>query len=97
MAARAALLTAAARRVFSLIGPIPANQSSPSASNGAMPAMLTASVTRSDSFAAHASACGPPPEWPITANRSTPSASATTATSAATPPIVRPGSAVEPP
>ena len=50
---------------------------------GAGPEALTAARTRSGSSAAQASACGPPPEWPMTANRSMPSASATAATSAA--------------
>ena len=36
--------------------------------NGANAATHTAPNTRSDSSAAHASACGPPPEMPMTAN-----------------------------
>ncbi len=41
---------------------IPAKGSSPSASNGASPATLTTPRTRSGINAAHARACGPPPE-----------------------------------
>ncbi|GAB3847625.1 hypothetical protein GCM10027610_067870 [Dactylosporangium cerinum] len=58
---------------------------------------LTAAVTRSGSRAAQARACGPPPEWPMTANRSTPSASATAAASLAAEATVRSGLGVEPP
>ena len=76
---------------------MPPNQSRPSAPYGASPAMLTAPTTRSPSDAAQASACEPPPEWPITANRSMPSASATRATSAAADAMSRPGRGVEPP
>ena len=76
---------------------IPANQSSPVAPYGAGPEALTAASTRSGSRAAQASACGPPPEWPMTANRSIPSASTTAATSAAAEPTGRSGRGVEPP
>jgi hypothetical protein len=61
-------------------GTMLANQSSPSASNGASAAPLTTATTRPGSSAPQASACGPPPEWPMTANRSMPSESATAAT-----------------
>ena len=43
---------------------MPARKSSPSASNGATPARLAAASQRSGSSAAHASACGPPPDQP---------------------------------
>jgi hypothetical protein len=80
-----------------LASDMPANQSSPSAPNGAMAAALTTASTRSGSSAPHASACAPPPECPNTAKRSIPSASAIAATSSAAEPTVRPGSGVEPP
>ena len=76
---------------------MPANQSSPSAANGARPAMHTTPSTRSGSTAAQASACGPPPEAPKTANVSTPSASATLEVSAAIEATSRSGSRVDPP
>jgi hypothetical protein len=50
--------------------------------------------TRSGSSAAQASAYAAPPEWPMTANCSMPSASATPATSAATDARSRPGRAL---
>jgi hypothetical protein len=53
---------AAARCSAALPGDHPANQSSPTASNGAGAEMLTTAATRSGSNAAQASACGPPPE-----------------------------------
>ncbi len=76
---------------------MPANQSRPSASNGASPAALTTATTRSASSAPQARACGPPPEWPMTASRPMPSASARAAVSAAADAMRRPGSVVEPP
>ena len=69
-----------------LASPMPASQSSPSAPHGATPARLAAAVRRSSQRAAHASACGPPPEMPQVAKRSSPSASAIDSTSAATAP-----------
>jgi hypothetical protein len=63
---------------------IPANQSSPSASSGAIETSTPARVTCSGSIAAHASACGPPPDRPITANRFISRWFAIAATSAAT-------------
>ena len=78
-------------------GDMPANQSRPSARNGASPAMLTAPVTRPGSKAAQARACGPPPECPITANCPMPSASAMAAVSAAAEATSRPGFGDEPP
>jgi hypothetical protein len=74
-ASRAASPPAAARFSAAMPGDQPANQSSPSASNGAGPDTLTAAMTRSGNSAAQASACGPPPEWPTTAKRPMPSAS----------------------
>ena len=71
---------AAARSPAASPMPNPANQSRPSAPNGAKPATLTTRRTRSGSRAAHARACEPPPEWPMTANRSMPKASATAET-----------------
>jgi hypothetical protein len=53
--------------------------------------------TRSASSDAQASACGPPPEEPITANRPIPSASAIPATSAATAATSRSGFGVDVP
>lgn len=47
--------------------------------------------------AAQARACAPPPEWPMTANRPMPKASATLATSAAADARSRPGWGVDPP
>src|SRR5690242_1272429 len=70
---------------------MPASQSRPSALRGARPEPLTTARTRPGSSAAQASACGPPPEWPMTANRSIPSASAIPATSAAAEATSRPG------
>jgi len=52
----------AARFSAAMPGGQPADQSSPSASNGAGADTLTAAMTRSGSSAAQASACGPPPE-----------------------------------
>ena len=70
---------------------MPANQSSPSAQNGAITATQTTARTRPDSSAPLARACGPPPEWPITANCPMPSASAMPATSSAADAMSRPG------
>ena len=50
---------------------MPANQSKSSV-KGARPARQTTPVTRPAMSAAHASACGAPPDAPITANRGTP-------------------------
>ena len=75
---------------------MPSNQSNASV-RGAMPASVTTPVTRSGSSAAPASACGPPPEAPIAANRPTPNASATAATSAAADATSRPGRGDDPP
>jgi hypothetical protein len=74
---------------------MPANQSSPSAPKGARPDPSATASTRPGSSAPHASACGPPPEWPRTANSPTPSASATAAASAAAEALSRSGRAVE--
>ena len=87
----------AARRLASPTGPIPANQSRPGESYGAGPETSTTATTRSASRAPQATACEPPLEWPSTANRSRPSASATAATSVATDPTLRPGHGVDPP
>ena len=76
---------------------MPANQSRPSAPNGAGPDMQTVARTRPGKTAAQARACGPPPESPMTANRSMPSASATLATSAAADATSRPGCGVDRP
>ena len=75
---------------------MPSNQSNASV-YGARPASVTTPVTRPGSRAPHASACGPPPEAPIDANRPTPNASATAATSAAADATSRPGFGLEPP
>ncbi len=96
-ASSAARPPAAARFSAAMPGDQPANQSSPSASNGAGADTLTAAMTRSGSSAVQASACGPPPEWPSTANRPMPSASAIAATSAAADATVRPSRGPEPP
>ena len=96
-ASSAARPPAAARFSAAIPGDQPANQSSPSASNGAGADTLTAAMTRPGSSAAQASACGPPPEWPSTANRPRPRASATAATSAAAEATARPSSGSEPP
>src|SRR4029079_6448604 len=45
-------------------GPMPSNQSMPSAGYGATPPMVAAPRTRSGSPAATAMACGPPPDQP---------------------------------
>jgi len=74
---------------------MPSNQSSPSAPNGARPDPSATASTRPGSSAAQASACGPPPEWPMTANSPTPSASATLAASAAADAMSRPGRGVD--
>ena len=55
-----------------LLSPIPSVHARPSASYGATPAIVAAARTRSGSNAAHASACGPPPDQPIVRNRSAP-------------------------
>jgi hypothetical protein len=88
---------AAARVCASPAGAIPAYQSRPSAPWGARPDAHTAQRTPSGSSAAQASACGLPPEWPITANRSMPSAPAMLATSAAAEATSRPGRGVDVP
>ncbi|MDF2576508.1 MAG: hypothetical protein K0S05_3420 [Agromyces sp.] len=75
---------------------MPANQSNSSV-YGAIPAIETTAVTRSGSSAAPANACGAPPDAPMAANRSTPNASATAATSAADDATSRPGRGEEPP
>ncbi|CAM5779690.1 hypothetical protein CPER28S_00445 [Cellulomonas persica] len=74
---------------------MPAAQSNPS--NGASPAMLTTAVARSRSRAAHASACGPPPDAPTNAARGTSNASSTARTSAAAEATSRPGRGDDPP
>ena len=76
---------------------MPANQSSSGAWNGASPATLTTPETRSGSSAAQARACAPPLEWPITANRAMPRASAMAATSPAAAATSRPGLDVDRP
>jgi len=78
---------------------IPANQSSSpgSTSNGARLTSTAAFSTRSGNRAAHAIACGPPPERPITEKVGMPNASAIAATSAAAWLTSRPSSRPEPP
>ncbi|GID13673.1 hypothetical protein Aru02nite_45620 [Actinocatenispora rupis] len=49
-----------------------AKKSSPGGASGAVPATTTHRVTRADRSAAQARACAPPPEKPVTANRSHP-------------------------
>jgi hypothetical protein len=68
---------------------IPANQSRPSAAHGARLTRTPARVTRCGRRAAQASACGPPPDRPITANLSRPSALAIASTSGTTSATVR--------
>ena len=75
---------------------MPSNQSNASV-YGAGEASVTTPVTRSGTSAAQARACGPPPDVPMTANRSMPSASATATTSAAADVTERPGCGVDPP
>ena len=48
---------------------MPSSQSSPSASRGATDAIVATAPMRSGSSAAHASACGPPPDQPIVMQR----------------------------
>jgi len=76
---------------------MPANQSRPSAPNGAGPDMQTVARTRPGKTAAQARACGPPPDEPEVTNCATPRASASAATSAATSATRRPSWRVEPP
>ena len=75
---------------------IPAYQSKLSVS-GAMAARQTAPITRSGMRAAQARAWGPPPDAPITANLSMPSAFANCSTSAAADATFRPGFGLDPP
>lgn len=63
----------------------------PGTSGGPIPLIIAAPVKRSAMRNAHAAAYGPPPEIPPTANRSTPSASASPITSLGQSSIVRPG------
>ena len=71
---------------------MPANQSRPSAANGARPERSTTASTRSSGMAPRRPArAGRRRSAPRTANRSRPSASATVATSAATEATSRPG------
>ncbi len=86
----------AAPNSSTLSSPMPAIQSSPSASCGATPAMTSAARTRSGSSAAHASACGPPPDQPATRQSSTARVSRTAAVSVATDATVRPCRRLEP-
>ena len=53
-------------------GPMPSNQSMPSAGYGATPPMVVAPRIRSGSRAAVAMACGPPPDQPSVYARSAP-------------------------
>ena len=76
---------------------MPANQSRPAAPNGASPDTLTTATTRSGSSAPQASACGPPPEWPMTAKEPRSSASATAAAYPAAEAMSRPGNGVDGP
>lgn len=77
---------------------IPSNQSSmSSASGGARLTSTAALLTRSDSFAAQASACGPPPDRPTTEKSFNFRKSAMSSTSAAASTTCRPGTRVEPP
>lgn len=74
---------------------IPASQASrgrPWPPNGASPDTQAARSTRPGASAAHASACGPPPEPPLAPNHSKPSASATASTSRTSSATWRPGS-----
>ena len=75
---------------------MPSLQSSPAASLGATPASVAAARTRSPSNAAHASACGPPPDQPVVTHSSAPMASSTAAASAAQSAMVRPGARSDP-
>src|SRR5919198_1299630 len=77
--------------------PMPSSQSRPSASLGATAARLATATQRSSQSAAHASTCGPPPETPQQAWRSSSSASAIASTSAAQSATRRPACRVEPP
>jgi hypothetical protein len=87
--ARRGLLTASpASRASIALSP----SNAPARSSGPTPAMHAAPSSRSGSRCAHASAYAPPPEYPTTPNRPTPSASASSATSSAHDRIVRPGS-----
>ena len=90
-------LLAAAVYSRTLDSVIPANQSRPSAAHGASDTSTPARVTRSGSRAAQASACGPPPERPRTANRSSSSSSAIATTSGTTSATRRESSRSEPP
>ena len=76
---------------------IPASQSSPSASYGAIETSARQRSTRSPSRAAQARACGPPPEPPVTANRSTPRAAAIASMSGTMSATARPGRRVDSP
>ena len=70
---------------------MPATQSSPWASDGAIAATQTTPTTCCGNSAPQARACEPPPEWPMTANCPMPRASATLETSAAAEAMSRPG------
>lgn len=77
--------------------PIPARKSSPSAPNGPTDAKVAMAATRSGASAAHARACGPPPESPDVTRRSTPCATAIARRSATRSATALAGSRVEPP
>ncbi len=76
-------------------GAIPSSQSRSSASYGATLAIVATPATRSGSSAAHASACGPPPDQPMTNSRSSPISAASARMSGATSATDRPGRRVE--
>ena len=76
---------------------IPASQSSPSAGYGAIDTSARQRRTRSPRSAAQASACGPPPEPPVTAKRPTPSCSAMATMSGPMSATLRPASRVDSP
>ena len=75
---------------------MPANQSSPTVSRGAMPAMLAAARHRDDS-AAQASARGPPPDSPAVTNSPSPRWSSTARVSATSSTTRYPGRGVDRP
>src|SRR6266576_7082754 len=86
-------------RLYSLTLPeaMPAIQSSPSTPYGATAASDTAATQRSGNNAAHASACGPPPDQPIVTNSSATSSPRIASTSLTASAIERPCFAVDVP
>jgi hypothetical protein len=69
---------------------IPEVQSNPGASNGATAAIMSAAAV-SSTRAAHASACGPPPDQPAMTHRSAPISASSAEVSPATSTTLRPG------